>query len=426
MKRFFSLVFSLLLTLTLLSGCAVEEDVSVDETETEEEYEIEYADTTLLDYSAFKGVTLSVYNWGYYISDGSDGSIDVNKEFEALTGIKIIYDNYDSNESLYAKLAGGGVDYDVIIPSDYMIGRLASEGYLAELDFANIPNYKYIDEKYKNTSYDPENKYSVPYNVGMVGVIYNTTVIQGEPDSWSLMWDERYSGKILNFNNSRDAFAIAQFYNGIDVNTENKADWDRAFDSLVEQKELLQSYVMDEVFNKMESGEAAVAPYYAGDFFTMYGNNENLAFYYPKEGTNRFVDAACVLKSSKNKAAAELYINFLMDPEIARANAEYMYYASPNTAVVENEDYIAFLEELHPDAYDILYTSSELVPTDDFVNLPEETKAYMAEKWTKLGATITASSSNTTVYIICLVLIVLIIAWLVYAKVKKYLREREY
>lgn len=415
MKRFYSFALIVVFLSVLLSGCAEEES----------EIEIQYADTTLgIDYSKYEGVELSVYNWGYYISDGSDGSIDVNEEFERLTGIRIVYDNYDSNESLYAKLSGGGADYDVIIPSDYMIGRLIQEGMLAELNFDNIPNYKYVSEKYKNTEYDPLNKYSVPYNVGMVGVIYNSKAVEGEPKSWSLLWDEKYKGKVLNFNNSRDAFAIAQFYKGIDINSTEQADWDKAYDALAEQKEILQSYVMDEVFNKMESGEAVAAPYYAGDFFTMYGNNEDLAFYYPEEGTNIFIDAACVLSTSKNKEAAELYINFLMDPEIARANAEYMYYASPNTAVVENEDYRAFLDELHPDAYTILYESGELVPTDSFVNLPEATKAYMSDKWTALGATITEESSNGTVYVICVVLLVAILALYVINKVKKAIREK--
>jgi spermidine/putrescine transport system substrate-binding protein len=397
-----------------LTGCAGEEDV----------IEIEYSDLTLsIDYSRFEGVELSVYNWGYYISDGSDGSIDVNEEFEKLTGIRIVYDNYDSNESLYAKLSGGGADYDVIIPSDYMIGRLIDEGMLAELNFDNIPNFKYIDEKYVNPEYDPSNKFSVPYNVGMVGVIYNSTVVEGTPTSWSLMWDERYKGKILNFNNSRDAFSVAQFYAGLDINGTDKKDWDKAFNLLAAQKEILQSYVMDEVFNKMESGEAVVAPYYAGDFFTMYGNNEDLAFYYPEEGTNRFVDGLCVLKNSKNKEAAELYINFLMDPAIAQANAEYMYYASPNVEVINNEDYRAFLDELHPDAFYILYEAPLEVPTDSFQNLSEDMKGYMSQKWTELGAAITEESNNYTVYIICLVIILVILAMYIAHKIKIYRRE---
>lgn len=416
------IVLFLLLIPFVLTGCQSASD---------EESEIEYAETTLQladEYKKYAGIELSVYNWGYYISDGSDGSIDVNAEFEKLTGIKILYDNYDSNESLYAKLDGGGADYDVIIPSDYMIGRLITEGYLAELNFDLIPNYKYVADEYKGTgiaSYDPECKYSVPYNVGMVGVIYNTTMVDGTPDSWSLLWDEKYANKLLNFNNPRDAFAIAQFYQGVDINSENKDDWDKAFDKLVEQKPLLQSYVMDEVFNKMESGEAAAAPYYAGDFFTMYENNEDLAFYYPKEGTNRFIDAACVLKTSKHQEAAALYINFLMDPEIARANAEYMYYASPNTAVIENEEYLEFLESLHPNAYDILYGSVSDVPSDAFENISVETKSYMSEKWTKLGATITEDSGNESVYVLFAVIVVLLLALFGINTFKKIKRERE-
>jgi len=416
LKRKLSLIVALIFCLSVsLTACG-----------SDTEFDIEYAETTLLDYSGLEGTELRVYNWGYYISDGSEGTIDVNAEFEKLTGIKVVYDNFDSNESLYAKLSGGGVDYDVVIPSDYMIGRLISEGYLAELNFENIPNYKYIDDRYKNTEYDPDNKYSVPYNVGMVGVIYNTTMVEGTPTSWSLMWDEKYKGKILNFNNPRDAFAISQFYQGLDINSEDSAVWDKAYDKLEEQKPILQSYVMDEVFNKMESGEAAIAPYYAGDFFTMYGNNEDLAFYYPEEGTNIFIDAACVLKNAKNKEAAELYINFLLDPEIARANAEYMYYASPNTAVIENEDYRAFLDELHPDAYEILYEASAKVKTDSFGDLSASTKEYMTKRWTDLRATNTDQSADYIVYAICIVILIIIIAWFAYSAIRKRKRAQQY
>ncbi len=387
--------------------------------------DIEYADTTTLDYSKYEGTVLKVYNWGYYISDGAEGTIDVNKEFELLTGIDVVYDNFDSNESLYAKIINGGADYDVIIPSDYMVARLINEGYLAKLNFENIPNYKYIDERYKNMEHDIGNEYSVPYNVGKVGIIYNSSIVEGTPTSWSLMWDDKYAGKILNFNNSRDAFAISQFYNGIDINSTNEEDWNKAFDSLVEQKSILQSYVMDEVFNKMESGEAAVAPYYAGDFFTMYGNNEDLAFYYPEEGTNVFVDSACVLESSVNKEAAELYINFLLDPTIAKANAEYMYYASPNTAVIENEEYLEFLETLHPDAYEILY-GDDNPNNDSFADIPDDTKKYMTNLWTQLGATVTEDTDNNVVYTVCIILILIIVVWFVFNSIRKKKRAVHY
>ena len=379
-----------------------------------------YSESTLnMDYSQYAGTTLQVFNWGYYISDGSDGTINVNEEFEKLTGINVEYTTYDSNEKMYAKLSGGGGDYDVVIPSDYMIGRLIEEDYLAELNFDNIPNYRYISDAYKNTEYDPDNKFSVPYSVGMVGVIYNTSVVEGTPDSWSLMWDERYADKILNFGNSRDAFATAQFCLGIDINTTDKAEWDTAFDKLVEQKDILQGYVMDEIFNKMESGEAAIAPYYAGDFFTMYGNNDDLAFYYPKEGTNVFIDAACVLKNSDNIGAAELYINFLMDPVIAQANAEYIYYASPNTAVVENEDYIEYLEELHPDAYDILYGIDDGYNAVSFKNLDQSTKEYLNKKWDELRSD-TSDGSDTSIFIISgVVIAALLVFFIAKAFIKK-------
>jgi spermidine/putrescine transport system substrate-binding protein len=173
------------------------------------------------DYSHLKGTTLNVYNWGEYISDGSEGSLDVNKAFEEKYGIKVNYTNYESNENMYNKLKSGGADYDVVIPSDYMIAKLIEEDMLAKLNFDNIPNAQYIVDDYKGLYYDPTNEYTVPYTVGMVGLIYNTTMVEGSPDSWGLMWDERYAGQILMFNNPRDAFGIAQFYLGQSVNSTN-------------------------------------------------------------------------------------------------------------------------------------------------------------------------------------------------------------
>lgn len=323
----------------------------------------------------FEGTELNVYNWGEYISDGYEGSLDVNKEFEKLTGITVNYSNYDTNESMYAKLKSGGVNYDIVIPSDYMIERLINENMLEKLDFANIPNYSYIADEYHGMYFDPNDEYSVPYSVGMVGLIYNTTMVKGTPDSWSIMWDEQYKDMILTFNNSRDAFGIAQYYLGQDVNSKDAKDWNAAAEKLKEQKPLIQSYVMDDVFAKMESGEAAIAPYYAGDYLTMAENNEDLAFVYPKEGTNIFVDSVCIPTASTNKAAAEMYINFLCEPEIALANAEAIYYASPNTAVMTNENYSVKDNE-------ILYPSEEVKKNAQyFHNLDSETLALLARLW---------------------------------------------
>ena len=325
--------------------------------------------------SKFEGVTLNVFNWGEYISDGSEGSLDVNAAFENLTGIKVNYSTYESNESMYSKLKSEAVSYDIIIPSDYMIARLASEDMLRTIDFSMLDNYKFIDDKYKDLYFDPENEYSVPYNVGMVGLIYNTTKVEGTPDSWEIMWDEKYKDEILTFNNPRDAFAIAQALLGIDFNTSDKDEWDEAAAKLKEQNPVLQARVMDEVFNKMEAGNAAIAPYYAGDFLVMHENNEDLAFVYPKEGTNIFVDSICVPKSSQNYEAAMLYINFLLEPEVALANAEYICYASPNTSVLENEDY-AYKDS------EILYPSEDKAPkTEYFYDMDSDTRRYYEKLW---------------------------------------------
>ncbi len=369
------------------------------------------------DYSHLEGTTLNVYNWGEYISDGSDDTLDVNAEFEKRYGITVVYSNYESNENMYNKLSSGGANYDIVIPSDYMIARLVDEGMLEELDFSNIPNYKYILEKYKNLYYDPDNKYSVPYTVGMVGLIYNTTMVEGEPDSWGALWDERYAGNILMFNNPRDAFGIAQFYLGQSINTKDVADWDNAIDALKVQNHLVSSYVMDEVFNKMERGDAALAPYYAGDFLTMYDVNPDLAFVYPKEGVNFFVDAMCIPKNAQNKEAAELYINFMLEEEIAVANANYICYASPHKLVLESDDY-----DLKGDP--VLYPDEEDMPkTEMFENLDYETQNYMSMLWNELKI---EGNSNMDAYIGLSVTAVLIIIYATYKFIKKKRREAMY
>ena len=189
-------------------------------------------------------VTLNVYNWGEYISDGSEDSFDTNAEFEKWyfenygKKVKVNYTTYASNEDMYAKLKSGAVKYDIIVPSDYMIELMIEEDMLEEINFANIPNYRYIADEYRGLFYDPDDKYSVPYTYGMVGIIYNTSMVEGTPESWNLMWDENYRGKILNFNNPRDAFGTAMYRLGIDVNTTSHADWDAAYEALKEQKPL--------------------------------------------------------------------------------------------------------------------------------------------------------------------------------------------
>ncbi len=308
-----------------------------------------------------KPQVLNVYNWGEYISDGSEGSLDTVKAFETWyeeeygRPVQVNYTTFASNEDMYAKLSSGAVSYDVIIPSDYMIARMIDEDMLLPLDFDNIPNYQYIAEDFHGLYYDPADAYSVPYAYGIVGVIYNANVV--DPDdagSWDLMWNEKYAGQILQFNNSRDAFGTAMYRAGMDVNTTDRSVWDRALDSLLEQRPLVKSYVMDEVYNMMESGEGAVAAYYAGDYFTMLdaqADTVDLQFYYPEE-TNFYIDAMCIPSCCQNKDLAEIFINFMLSEEPAIANAEYTWYASPNTLVYENQDYI---DEMGEDAMDILY-----------------------------------------------------------------------
>lgn len=406
--------------LTVLASC--EEDEETNSTTNIVTSNDVYCEGTLsTDYSKYDGITLNIYNWGEYISDGSDDSIDVNEEFTKLTGIEINYTNYASNEDMYAKLKSGGANYDVIIPSDYMIERLVKENMLEKLDFSNIPNAQFIADKYKSLYFDENNEYSIAYTSGMVGIIYNTTMVEGTPDSWSIMWDEKYSGQILNFNNPRDAFGTAQFLLGQDINTTNEADWQAAYEKLVEQKPVLKGYVMDEIFTKMESGEAAISAYYTGDFLTMYGNNEDLAFVYPKEGTNIFVDAMAIPKGAINKEAAELYINFMLDPFISQANAEFICYASPNTEVINNEEYIAYLSELHPDAYKLLYGSDENYKTQYFKNLPSETLEIMNNHWEELK---TNGFEGLGLYISAGVIIVLIAAIVITNRIRRHKRER--
>ncbi|MBS5667052.1 MAG: ABC transporter substrate-binding protein [Firmicutes bacterium] len=321
-----------------------------------------------------KKTTLYVYNWGQYISEGDDGSLDVIAAFEkAYPNIRVQYSTYDSNEIMYSKLANGGITVDVIIPSDYMIGRMVQEGMLEELNFDNIPNYQYIDDAFKNTSYDPENKYSVPYTWGTVGIIYNTKYVdEADVTGWELLWNEKYAGKILMFDNSRDAFGIAEYLLGYDVNTTDEAELQDCAAKLAEQKPVVQQYVMDQIFDAMENEEAWIAPYYAGDYLTMVEENPDLAFYRPTaQGYNMFIDAMCIPTCCQEKEAAEAFINFLCSPEISSANMAFLGYSVPSTAAKELMDpEVAGSEVAYPDA-DTLTTGTS------FNFLPEETSRYM-------------------------------------------------
>ncbi len=329
--------------------------------------------------AAKSGETINVYNWGEYISNGVDGSLDVNKEFTKRTGIQVNYTTFESNENLYAKLVSGGANYDVIIPSDYMISKLTAEGMLEKLDFRNIPNFRYIDKQFQNPVYDPKNEYSVPYTWGVVGIFYNKKYVKEKVDSWKILWDEKYAGKILMFDNPRDAFGIAQKILGYSYNSTDPAQWEEAAMLLKRQKPLVQAYVMDQIFDKMSSGDAWLAPYYAGDAATLVEDNPDIGFAIPdKEGTNFFVDAVCIPKGSRHKAAAEAYINFLCDPEIAAANVDYIGYSTPESAakkllpkeVVDNP---------------IFYPDQKILDRSEiFTNLPDDTNRLLDTLWAEV------------------------------------------
>ena len=337
-------------------------------------------------------VVLNVYNWGEYISDGSEGSYDTNREFELYCkntlglNVRVNYITYTSNEDLYAKLSSGAVSYDVIIPSDYMADRLRKEGMLAELDFENIPNYQnVISEDFQGLYYDPDNKYSVPYTYGMVGIIYDANVVdKADIGSWDLMWNSKYAKKIVQFNNSRDAFGTAMYKLGISVNTTDASLWENALNELKSQKPLLKKLVMDEIFNMMESGEASIGAYYAGDYLTMLANQSSdvdLQFYYP-ENTNLFIDAMCIPTCTQNKWLAEQYINFMLSDDAAIANAEYISYASPHSNVYNSEIY---KEDMGEEAIAVLYPEnfnfSATYDANCYKDLPKSVKALLNELW---------------------------------------------
>ena len=323
-------------------------------------------------------VTINVYNWGEYIANGEDGTLDVIREFEKATGINVNYTTYATNEEMYAKIKNGAGDYDVIIPSDYMISRMIDEEMLEKLDFANIPNYELIMDDYKSANYDPIGEYSVPYAWGVVGIIYNKEKVTKPVDSWDILWDEEYAGKILMFNNSRDAFAIALQKLGYSINTTDLAQIDEAAKLLNEQKKVRQSLVMDEIFDLIGNENSWIAPYYAGDALTIMSENENIGFAIPKEGLNRFVDAMCIPKGSKHKKEAEMFINFMCQTEIVLANSEMTGYSVP-----QKEAYEQLPDEVKSNEY--AYPSDEvLARSEEFAHLPKEVLEHIQDLWIEI------------------------------------------
>ena len=275
-----------------------------------------------------------VYNWGEYIDEAV---IDM---FEEETGIEVIYDMFETNEEMYPVIEAGGVTYDVVCPSDYMIQKMIENDLLAEINFDNVPNISNIDPEYmeRSKSFDPENKYSVPYCWGTVGILYNTSMVAPEdvPTKWADLWDEKFSGEILMQDSVRDAFMVALKSLGYSMNTTNDAELQEARDLLIAQKPLVQAYVIDQVRDKMIGGEAAVGVIYSGEMLYIQEEVENLGLDYdleyviPEEGTNVWIDSWVIPANAKNKENAEKWIDFLCRPDIAKMNFEYITYPTPN------------------------------------------------------------------------------------------------
>ena len=346
------------------------------------------ASVGFLSYATSSRPVVNVCSWGEYIDE------DLITQFEEATGIRVNYQTAESNEALYSLLKSGGADYDVVVPSDYMIGRLIAEDMLEPLDYSKIPNFSLIDDRFKNLSYDPDNRYTVPYTWGTLGIIYNTAVVDEEITSWSALYDDKYAGNVLLINNSRDAIGEALLYLGYSVNTTDEEEIRQAYELVADanRRGVFQGRVMDEVFQKMEGGNAAIATYYAGDYLSMADNQADgvdLAFVIPEEGSNWFVDAMCMLKDAPHQEEAHKWINFIASTEANLANMDYIWYASPNREALER--YPAYYEELYgeeldPEIYEIMAAPPEtLERCEAYMNLPGETLSLYKKLWTQLG-----------------------------------------
>ncbi len=396
MKRVFCLLITTILICGLFSACGTTEKVETAESD---------------------GIV--VYNWGEYISTGDDGTLDVIADFTEKTGIPVNYLTFASNEELYTKMKSGSASYDVIIASDYMVSKLINEEMLLPINFDNIPNYEYIDkELLKKFDYDPQNMYSVPYTWGRVALLYNKKVVDEDIDSWSALWDEKYENKILMFDNSRDAFGIAQKLLGYSFNSTTKSEWQEAAELLKKQNPIVRSYVMDQIFPMMMSGEAALAPYYIGDALTIMDENEDVSFVFPKEGTNLFADSMCIPASSKNKDEAEAFINYMCSYEPAMANAEYLCYSSPHVQVIpDHKEYLR--EEYGEWAVEATYPD-DLSGCEVFVNLNDETNKLQSDLWLEVRA-----GSNYTRSVICVcAVIIILVGGIIFDKIRKLKRDK--
>ena len=317
------------------------------------------------------GEVVRVFNWGDYIDE------TVNEDFSEATGIDVKYSTFIQNEDMYTSVTAAESYYDVIVPSDYMISKMASEGLLAELNFDNIPNYSLISDRFKGLGFDPENKYAVPYLWGTVGIVYNKSMIDEEITSWSALFDEKYAGKIFMMDSVRDSIGIALIMGGHSVNSKNDDELAEAEALLIKQKPLVLAYTEDNIKDLMISGEGAMCVMYSGDAITVMEQNPDLVYVIPEEGSIMWYDCACVLASSENKENAEAYINYLCSTDAAQKIFEAVWYASPQIEVIAGMDE----EQLSQSTFNP--TDEELARCEVFVDLGAYTKVYN-EIWSRV------------------------------------------
>ena len=314
---------------------------------------------------------LNVYNVGDYIDE------DLIKVFEEKTGIDVQYETYDTNEMMYQKVKSGSTNYDLVFPSDYMVEKMKNEGLLQKIDFNNIPNMKYIDKGFLNPIYDRTNEYSVPYMWGTFGILYNKKMVKDTVDSWDILWNPKYKGNIMMFDSVRDTMGIALKKLGYSMNTTNPKEINEAMKELIKQKDLVLAYVNDEGKDRLLGEEVAMGITYSGDAVNLIKQNPNLAYAIPKEGTNKWVDAMAIPKTAQNKKEAEMFINFLLDPEISKINTEYIGYSTPNTGALELLD-----KDITNDP--VAYPSKAVLDkTETFIDLGKDLRLY-DEAWIQI------------------------------------------
>ena len=317
---------------------------------------------------------LYVYNWGEYIEPA------LLDKFEKETGIKVIYDTFEQNEDMYMKVKEGGSNYDVVVPSDYMAEKMIKQGMLEKIDYSKIPNFKYIDQRFKNLDYDPKNEYTVPYMWGTVGILYNKNKVKEKVDSWNILWDEKYKDNIIMMNSTRDTLGVALKRLGYSMNSRNDAELEKAKQSLIKQKDLVLAYLVDETKTQMVNEEADLAVMYSGDAIVSKGENENLEYVIPKEGSNIWYDSMVIPKNAKNVSGAEKFIDYMLRPEVQAKNAEYCVgYTSPVKGVKELlPDEIKNSKVAYPDI-------EKLPPLESFRDLGDFIKVY-DRLWTEINA----------------------------------------